>query len=80
MDKTFKRPLVGKRKDTPAPHGVFDYKAVRDGYDRLGGNPFGIQPSALKPVWYCDASGCSRSVDPNTKTETGRCVGYCVGG
>lgn len=55
-----------------------DAKTIREGYERLGGNPFGIKPDApLKPVWICDAHNCTRSHDPNTQETRGTCSGYC---
>lgn len=53
-----------------------DYKAIREGYDRLGGNPFGIKPE-LKPMRPCNNLGCSASFDPNTNLWTSGCSGAC---
>ena len=41
---TFKKPLVVNTKDRPFKSGVYNFKAVREEYERLGGNPFGIKP------------------------------------
>lgn len=48
--QTFKRPLIGKRKDTPAPYGVFDHAAIGKVLrEQLGGNFPGIKPDPPAP-------------------------------
>ena len=51
-----------------APNGSTNYNAIGRVYrEKLGGNPFGIEPDTPpKPIWYCDVGGCNQSHDPNT--------------
>ncbi len=58
---------------------VLDYKSIREGYDKLGGNPFGIKPDPPAPTeWFCEASSCERYRDLLGEYH-GDCRGYCYG-
>jgi hypothetical protein len=59
---------------------VTDYKAIRKVYhERLGGNPFGIEPNVpLKALVPCGGK-CTYVYDPNDGTSTGKCSGFCSG-
>ena len=79
--KKFVRPLIGKRKDTPAPTGTTDYASIgKILRERLGGNFPGIEPNPpLKPRVFCHLGTCEYVYDPNTGEAKGQCAGYCSG-
>lgn len=77
MSTTFKRPLIVNTKDRPFKSGVFDLKAVREGYERLGGNPFNIRPDTPQASAIFDCSTCGRYEDRERGVSVGSCNGGC---
>ena len=56
-----------------------DFHTINKVYrERLGGNPFGIEPDPpIKPLSYCSFTGCVRVFNPNDGTARGDCTGAC---
>lgn len=72
--QTFKRPLIGKRKDSPAPNCIFDYRAIREA---AAPNPFGLCPDKLEQK--CTADANCHALWNGTLWSSG-CTGVCLMG
>lgn len=72
MAATFSRPL---QKPGGGAFKPMTYSDIRKGYERLGGNPFGIKPDkAPTKCWVCHTTWYDNGI-----TDGPGCNGGCCG-
>lgn len=75
MSKTFAIPL--QKKGGGAFKSGLEPKSIREGYEKLGGNPFGIKPDPPLPQkWFCTLGNCPVWRDTDNSWH-GTCLGHC---